>query len=102
MINRKYHVPHIPPVEPVRHVVYQRSANDRKQELRLRTTERPKPRREPSGENQSLQRLFQSLSSRIRGRNVVKPFPQDPPTDSCSPIPPRKSLGQKEATPISA
>src|SRR6266487_2102656 len=95
MINRKYHFPYIPPVEPVRHVVYQRRANDRKQELRLRTTERPKPRREPSGENQSLQRLFQALSSRIRGRNVVIAFTRERADEFLSPSSSRKRLGQK-------
>jgi len=95
MINRKYHFPYIPPVEPVRHVVYQRRANDRKQELRLRTTERPKPRREPSGENQSLQRLFQALSSRIRGGNVVIAFIRERADEFLSPSSSRKRLGQK-------
>ena len=95
MINRKYHFPDIPPVEPVRHVVYQRSANDRKQEFRLRATERPKPRRKPSGENQSFQRLFQSLSSRIHGGNVVIAFTRERADEFLSPSSSRKRLGQK-------
>src|SRR5207249_11649035 len=95
MINRKYHFPDIPPVEPVRHVVYQRSANDRKQEFRLRATERPKPRRKASGENQSFQRLFQSLSSRIHGGNVVIAFTRERADEFLSPSSSRKRLGQK-------
>src|SRR5947207_526194 len=95
MINRKYHFPHIPPVEPVRHVVYQRSANDRKQEFRLRATERPKPRRKPSGENQSFQRLFQSLSSRIHGGTVVIAFTRERADEFLSPSSSWKRLGQK-------
>src|SRR5881296_1892580 len=95
MINRKYHFPDIPPVEPVRHVVYQRSANDRKQEFRLRATERPKPRRKPSRENQSFQRLFQSLSSRIHGGNVVIAFTRERADEFLSPSSSRKRLGQK-------
>src|SRR6266702_1608454 len=95
MIDRKYQFLHIPPVEPVRHVVYQRSANYRKQEFRLRTTERSKPRREPPGENQSLQRLYQALSSRIRGRNVVIGFTRERADEFLSPSSSRKRLGQK-------
>src|SRR6266571_5353129 len=95
MIDRKYQFPHIPPVEPVRHVVYQRSANYRKQEFRLRTTERSKPRREPPGENQSLQRLYQALSSRIRGGNVVIAFIRERADEFLSPSSSRKRLGQK-------
>src|SRR5947199_9614934 len=95
MINRKYHFPHLPPLEPVRHVVYQRSANDRKQEFRLRATDRPKPSRKPSGENQSFQRLFQSLSSRIHGRNVVIAFTRERTDEFFSLSTSLKRLGQK-------